>query len=123
MSFAIQLDQSQSLINAKLLGEITPDLAIEFFQELLHKIKTTGASRIFTDATELKLVEPIEGFLDVPKQMLKMGFPTDTKRAILVSGETENFKYWENLLFSRGYQRVRLFWGEKEAREWLMAEV
>ena len=121
MSFAIQLDQEQSLINAKLMGEITPDLAIEFFQELLHKVQVSGAARIFTDATELELARPVEAFYEVPKKMLELGFPTGLKRAILVGNESENIKRWENLLFSRGFEQVKLFWGENKAREWLMS--
>lgn len=121
MSFAIQLDQNQSLINAKLIGEITPELALEFFQDLLLKVKQSGIERIFTDATDMKLGMSLEEFTRLPTQLLKMGFPTDLKRAILVAGDTEMFKQWENLLFSKGFQRVKLFWAEDIAREWLMS--
>ena len=120
MSFAIQLDQEQSLINAKLMGEITPDLAIEFFQELLHKVQVSGAERIFTDATELELARPIEEFQRVPQKLLELGFPTNLKRAILIENEPDKLKQWEDLLFSRGYQQVKLFEGEQSAMDWLM---
>lgn len=121
MSFAIQLDQNQSLINTKLIGEITPELALEFFQDLLLKVKQSGIDRIFTDATDMKLGMSLEDFVGLPTQLLKMGFPTDLKRAILVSGDVETFKQWETLLFSKGFQNVRLFWTEDKAREWLMS--
>lgn len=121
MSFAIQLDQNQDLINTKLIGEFTPDLLLEFFQDLLLKVKHSGIKRVFTDATELKLEMSLEEFSHLPNQLLKIGFPTDLRRAILVEGDTEVFKQWENLLFSRGFQRVKLFWSEESALEWLMS--
>ncbi|GAB5523763.1 MAG: hypothetical protein Roseis2KO_16350 [Roseivirga sp.] len=121
MSFAIQLDQDQELINTKLIGEFTPELLLEFFQDLLLKVKHTGIRRVFTDATEVRLALSIEEFSHLPVQLLKIGFPTDLKRAILVEGDTEVFKQWESLLFSKGFQRVKLFHDEDIAREWLMA--
>lgn len=121
MSFAIQLDQNQSLINTKLIGEFTPELVLEFFQDLQLKVKQSGINRVFTDATDLKLEISLEEFVRLPTQLLKMGFPTELKRAILVSQDTETFKQWENLLFSKGFQHVKLFWDEDKAREWLMS--
>ena len=121
MSFAIQLDQEQSLINTKLMGEITPDIALEFFQELLHKSQSSGINKIFSDATELKLARPIEEFGALPSQLLDLGFPKSHKRAILVANESDNFKVWENMLFKSGFHGVKLFWNEEKAREWLMS--
>lgn len=120
MSFAIQLDQNQSLINTKLMGEITPDIALEFFQELYQKTQSSGIRKIFSDATEMVLTRPIEEFRDLPRKLLDIGFPKDMKRAILVANEPDNFKMWENMLFSSGFHQVKLFWNEEKAREWLM---
>ena len=120
MSFAIQLDQNQALINTKLMGEITPDIALEFFQELYQKTQSSGIRKIFSDATDLILARPIEEFASLPRQLLDLGFPKDMKRAILVANESDNFKIWENMLFNSGFHRVKLFWNEEQAREWLM---
>lgn len=122
MSFAIQLDQDQSLINTKLMGEITPEIALEFFQELLQKTQASGISKIFSDATELKLTRPIEEFQELPGKLLQLGFPKDMKRAILVANEPDYFKIWENMLFNTGFHSVKLFWNEEKAREWLMSQ-
>lgn len=121
MSFAIQLDQNQSLINTKLMGEITPDIALEFFQELYQKAQSSGIGRIFSDATEMNLTRPIEEFAELPGKLLDIGFPKDMKRAILVANESDNFKLWENMLFKSGFHSVKLFWNEEQAREWLMS--
>lgn len=121
MSFAIQLDQNQSLINAKLMGEVTPDTAIEFFHELLHRVEITQVDRIFTDVTEMVLAKPKASFLELPDVLLRMGFPTNLKRAILVAQESDSYKLWENILFRKGFQHVKLFWEEDKAREWLMS--
>jgi len=121
MSFAIQLDQDQSLINTKLMGEITPEIALEFFQELLHKTRSSGIDKIFSDATELELTRPIEEFRELPAKLLELGFPKSHKRAILVANESDKFKVWENMLFHSGFHGVKLFWNEVKAREWLMS--
>lgn len=120
MSFAIRLDQSQSLISVKLIGEFTPELTLEFFQDLLLKVKHSGAEKVFTDATEVELGAPIQEFRHIPSELERIGFPKDLKRAILVSGDTETFKLWENILFSRGFSHIRIFWSEKAALEWLV---
>jgi hypothetical protein len=121
MSFAIQLDQSKSLISVKLIGEFTPGLTLEFFQDLLLKIKHSGADKVFTDATEVELGAPIQEFRHIPSELVRIGFPKDLKRAILVSEDTETFKLWENMLFSMGFRQIRIFWSEEAALEWLIS--
>ena len=121
MSFAIQVDQDQALINTKVIGEFTPELVLEFFQDLLLKLKHSGIRRVFTDATEIELSASLREFSFLPDQLLKIGFPKDLKRAILVNPDTEIFKLWEELLFSKGYENVRFYFNEKEARSWLMS--
>ena len=103
------------------MGEISPAIALEFFQELYQKTQSSGIHKVFSDATEMELTRPIEEFADLPQELIKFGFPREVKRAILVSGEFNNFKLWENILFNSGFQQVKLFWNEEQAREWLMS--
>lgn len=121
MSFAIQVDQDQALINTKVIGEFTPELVLEFFQDLLLKLKHSGIRRVFTDAIDIELNASLRAFSFLPDELLKMGFPTDLKRALLINRDTEKIKLWEDLLFSKGYENVRLFYDEHEARTWLMS--
>jgi hypothetical protein len=120
MSFAIQLDQDQAVINNKLIGEFTPALVLEFFQDLSLKLRQSGFQRIFTDATERHLSLPLEEYDFLARELAGMRMPENLKLAILVEGDLVDNQKKVDLILAKGFEQVKLFQNEVEARKWLM---
>ncbi len=121
MSYSIDLDKERSFISVKLWGDLSPESALEHFGRLLEKIKDSNVARVITDASNLVLTNPIEDYQFIAQKLREMDFPTELKRAILIAEDTPAFKTWENFMFKGGYHRVKLFWQEEMAMEWLLA--
>ena len=95
-------------------------------QDILSAVKKHQCYRILVDYRGIELIGTVTKIYDVPKKvskaLSKAGLRSHAiKRALVVSGYIEGFRFLETVSITRG-QPLRIFQDIDEAKKWLTEE-
>ncbi len=118
MPLDIHYEQEHDCIVVKMTGGLTADLLTEYGKEISLVASKHNCKRLLNDFREVKLNLSAMEIFDAPKILEATGIDSTWKRATVVSGNLEDFHFFETVSINRGYN-VKIFIDMKEAIDWL----
>jgi hypothetical protein len=115
-------EENLDQISGKIEGELTHEVAKNYFKEVAEIVKATNCSKILTDVRLAKLSALESEMESLSSELTSIGIVLASRRAILVSEDIKQYKTWENYCFRNGHKSIRLFMDEQAAQDWLVNE-
>jgi hypothetical protein len=120
MPFTVTYDREADCIRTRIVGRLDKELVGAFFAEVGRVASGTRCSRIISDLREAKIAAStldIYGEVEGPEHT---GIPRSHRRAIVISRDMRDYRFWETTCRNRGFLGVRIFTDYDQAAEWLL---
>jgi len=121
MKATIHADTEHQLINVVLEGTIDTEAGAQIRADTLHTAEEHGFHRLLFDARKASLDFKTTDLHEFAAKPETEGVTRQYKRAIVHSGQEDDFRFYETVSINRGYT-VRHFTDTKEAVTWLTQE-
>lgn len=118
MTYELSYDRERDLILGKVEGEIDSELVKKMAAEFAELVFSTGCQRLLNDLRKAHISGDAFDIYGMPRTVERHGVPFTCRRAWLVSGLSENFKFFETVSVN-ACQQVRVFNDLELALEWL----
>ena len=119
MEFEVSIQEERGILSGKIEGDLTRELAAKYFAQVGELATKKGLTRVLTDVRSARLRVDELDMKSLSKELSSLGLPPAYKRAIVLSEDVKAYKTWENYCFSNGYQRLKLFFDQEKAVDWL----
>jgi hypothetical protein len=127
MSFNIYYDSERDCVCASIEGDFDMEQAKELAQEAVKQINAHNCGRLINDLRKANLKLSTIEIYDLPTYLLEAGLDRLCKRALIVSKDFDDYKFFENVSSNQGHL-VEVFADSNEssgsqivekAQEWL----
>lgn len=115
-------EKNQDQICGRIEGDLTHEVAKQYFSEVSAVAKETKCAKILTDVRLARLSATESEMESLSSELPAMGIALDSRRAILVTEDIKQYKTWENYCFRNGFKGIRLFMDAEAAHDWLVNE-
>ena len=120
MAFEVHYDSESDIVCASASGDMDAK-QIEIFAVEVRRVSTEHkCRRLLNDLRQITSKLSVADIYEIPDMLLKKGAPR-IKRAMVVSGDLEQFRFFETVSQNRG-QRVKIFRDIEEAKQWLLED-
>ena len=119
MDFSVSYQEGWDVVSGKIEGNLTRDLAAQYFTQAGEIASTRGCSKILTDVRNARLVADEPDMVSLSKELTQLGLKPAIKRAIVLAEDVKGYKVWENHCFRNGHLRLKLFFDQEQALDWL----
>ena len=119
MEFEVSIQEERGILSGKIEGDLTGELAKEYFAQVGELASEKGLTRVLTDVRSARLLANELEMESLSSELSSLGLPPAYKRAIVLSEDVKAYKTWENYCFRNGYQRLKLFFDQEKAVDWL----
>ena len=119
MDFRLSYQEEERIIAGRIVGVLTKDLAAQYFAQVGELASKRGCSRVLTDVRAARLEASELDMETLSKDLTNMGLTPTYKRAIVLNEDVKKYKTWENYCFRNGHQRIKLFFDQDKAVDWL----
>ncbi len=119
MEFSVSYEEGLDVVSGKIEGDLTVEIAAEYFAKVGEVASQRGCERVLTDVRSAKLMASEEGMLALSRELESIGMDTKFRRAIVLNDDVKGYKVWENYCFRQGYTRIKLFYDQLKALDWL----
>jgi len=117
----IDVSCSEGIVTMTVRGRITQAVGDELMRRSAAALREHAARRLLQDFRRARMVETTLELIKRPRQADALGFPQDTRVALLYSVRTTNLEFLESLLVSRG-RAFRIFTDGAAALAWLTSD-
>jgi len=117
----IDVSYGEGIVTITVRGRITPEVGDELMRRSAAALREHAARRLLQDFRRARMVETTLQLMQRPRQADALGFPQDTRVALLYSVRTTNLEFLESLLQSRG-RAFRTFTDGAAALAWLTGD-
>jgi hypothetical protein len=114
----IDVSHADGIVTLTVLGRITPAVGDEIMQLSAAALRKHGARRLLQDFRRARMVETTLQLITRPRQADELGFPQDTRVALLYAVRTTDLEFLELLLESQG-RAFRSFTDGATALAWV----
>lgn len=118
MTYELSYDKERDLIVGSVEGDIDPVLVKAIASELAGLVASTGCRRLLNDLRKARLSGDAFQIYDMPRIVDQQGVPFTCRRALLISGPSEDYRFLETVSVN-ACQQVRIFDDLASALEWL----
>ena len=119
MDFSVSYQEGREVVSGKIEGDLTKELATQYFTEVSEVASTRGCVGILTDVRNAKLVADEPDMASLSQELTSIGLRPTIKRAIVLTDDVKGYKVWENYCFRNGHLRLKLFFDRDKALDWL----
>lgn len=119
MDFKVSYQVGEGIVSGKIEGDLTKELAAKYFTQVGELASERGYSRVLTDVRSARLVASEVDMESLSKELSSLGLAPAYKRAIVLTEDVKAYKTWENYCFRNGFQRLKLFFDQDKAVDWL----
>jgi len=119
MEYKVSIQEGGGIVSGKIEGDLTKELAAEYFTQVGELAAKKGVTRVLTDVRSARLLASEDDMETLSSELSSLGLPPAFKRAIVLSEDVKGYKTWENYCFSNGHQRLKLFFDQEKAVDWL----
>ena len=109
MPFSVKYDPKLKCVMAQITGPLNPIVFKQFFMQMGTVVAEHDCKRVFSDLTKARIDASITKIYNHVKSPEHQKISVSTKRAIVVSDEIEDYKFWETVCYNQGYDQVRIF--------------
>jgi len=117
----IDVSYGEGIVTITVRGRITPEVGDELMRRSAAALREHAARRLLQDFRRARMVETTLQLMQRPRQADALGFPQDTRVALLYAVRTTNLEFLESLLQSRG-RAFRTFTDGAAALAWLTGD-
>ena len=122
MPFTVNYDREAGCVRTNIVGRIDKELVGAFFAEVGRVATENRCTRILSDLREARIaVSTLDIFAEVESPE-HASIPRNVKRAIVISRDMRDYRFWETLCRNRGFLHVRIFTDYDEAAEWVLGD-
>ena len=119
MSFNVYYDKEYNCIVGKYSGTLNIDAVKQYASQTLKLSEEYGCKRSLIDLLEAEPRFSITEIYNLPRVMLDIGIGSEWRRAILISGLTDDYYFYETVSVNRGLA-VKMFTDKEKALKWLI---
>ncbi|WP_422354352.1 hypothetical protein [Roseivirga pacifica] len=120
MDFHVEVLSEVGVISGKVEGDLTLVVAREYLKQVNRAIRDSGVERIVSDLRSSSVkINKVE-LESLSKELVQLGTKKVCRRAIVLSGDVNVYKQWENLNLREGFHYLKLFVDKDQAMEWLV---
>lgn len=117
----IDVSYEDGVVTVAVQGRITPEVGDELMRRSAAALREHAARRLLQDFRRARMVETTLQLIKRPRQADELGFPRDTRVALLYTVRTTNLEFLELLLESQG-RAFRTFTDGAAALVWLTGD-
>ena len=118
MPYTVEFDASIPCVRALLTGTFDLEAARECARAAVEAAKENGCHNILYDGRQAANAMPVSDLYRLPVLLEADGMGRSYRRALLVSTQTQDLRFYETASRNRGYA-VRVFDDETRAIIWL----
>ena len=118
MSYKVVYNKKTNCILVTIDGELNILLFDKMAKEVAQYFKQYGCRHVLNDLRHASLVDSITDIYTMPKHASKFGVTGLVKRALVVSGTFDKFRFLETVFINQG-NIVKMFNNMDDARQWL----
>jgi len=113
----IDVSYSESIVTVAVRGDITPEVGDEIMRCGAAALREHAARHLLQDFRRARMVETTLQLIKRPRQADELGYPQDTRVALLYAVRTTTLEFLELLLEGQG-RAFRTFTDGAEALTW-----
>jgi len=126
MTYTVEYNANTKIIESHFQGETDLEELKEVARKTLQIVQQTNCLNVLTDLSDASLNASVVDLFEHPQQLAEIiqeaGLNVHMlKRAFVVRGDGENFKFYEDVAVNRGHT-VMLFHDLDKARNWLQGK-
>ncbi len=118
----LTIDGNLSILRGKIEGELTRDIAENYFKEVALLAKSNQLKGLLTDLRTATLSADVKDMETLSQELAQLGMEEDLRRAVVVKEDVSGYKVWENHNLMAGFKSLRLFVDCERAEEWLVEQ-
>ena len=120
MPFTVTYDRVDDCVRTSIVGRIDKDLVGEFFAEVGRVARENRCSRVLSDLREGRIAASTLDIFSEVESPEHGSISRNVRRAIVISRDMRDYRFWETLCRNRGFRHVRIFTDHDEAAEWVL---
>jgi hypothetical protein len=121
MPYSVTYRDESDLIAVSVDGELNMTVFMEIAAEVGRLIKKHSCNRILNDMRNAFPPESVGDTYFMPEKALALGVARNIRRALIVSGNFEDYRFMETVFINQG-NIVKLFDNIDEAQSWLLSD-
>lgn len=120
MDFSVEVLSEVGVISGKVEVDLTFEVAVEYFNKVRQVTRDSGVERVLTDLRGSSVMINKVELESLSQELVQLEVNKDCRRAIVLSGDVNVYKQWENLNLRAGFHNLKLFVDKGQAMEWLV---
>lgn len=121
MSYRVEYREDGDYIYVAFEGSIDIQSFQSMAREVGRLIHEVNCSRVLNDLRRAGLDESLGDVYFMPKQALAAGVARNIRRALVVAGDVDDYRFMETVFLNQG-NIVKVFENFDEAERWLFSE-
>ena len=118
MKYDLAYDEERDLIVGHVHDGLDASLALKMSSDLANLIRTHGCYRLLNDLRDAEITSSTLEIYAMPRAIAKFKEANRCKRALVVSGRLDNYRFLETVSLNIG-QQLRIFTDIETAVDWL----
>lgn len=116
----VTYDREADCVRTKIVGRLDNTVVSAFFAEVGRVSAENRCSRILSDLREARIAASTMDIYEEVQKPEHSGIPRSHRRAIVISRDMRDYRFWETTCRNRGFLGVRIFTNYDEAADWLL---
>lgn len=120
MPFTVTYDPETDSVRTRISGSLDKALIAEFFGEVVRVATEHRCTRILSDLRQARVAASAPDIYSEVDSAEHQSVPRDLRRAIVISRDMRDYRFWETVCRHRGHPGVKLFTDYDEAARWVL---
>lgn len=130
MRYSVQYDSKNDCVFASVEGDVEMEALEQFAEEVVKQASEHNCRRLVNDLRKAKVKLSTLELYDLPHFIENAGLDRLCKRALIVSRDFDDYRFFENISLRRGHlvevfadsDKFSVFGDVEQAKEWLGLE-
>ena len=119
MNIEVDFEEGLNIISGRISGELTREIAKNYFTEIGEIAAQNGCERVLTDVRDANIQVTENDLHTLSKELVQIGLSSSYRRAIVMRGDGDTYKELGSHCLMVGNKNLRLFVDCDVAKEWL----
>lgn len=120
MPFYVTYDSDNDCVVTMIEGILDKEVVLAFFKEVGSVAGKNNCTRILSDLRNAKIVAPVSDIYAMAKLLDSMNISPSFRRAIVITTDHDDYRFWETACYNQGHSSVRLFENYERAKKWVL---
>ncbi len=127
MAYKVEYNAAEDCVQARIEGSVDLEMVHRYAREIIRQLSAHNCWRLLNDMRRASIRLPTVDIYDLPAWIEEEGLNRDCRRALVVSRDFDDYKFFETVSRNHGHllevfadpNATGIFRDKTKAREWL----